>query len=107
MKIKRTEEKLMQIKKAPEQSIKVKNQSIKQITAVGAKVATDQMEGGEELKNAAMTAYLISKPTSDATKHGVAYAKKRIRQEQDKRIKRKEKQVSKKQDEDRRDARTE
>lgn len=107
MKIKRTEEKLMQIKKAPEQSIKVKNQSIKQITAVGAKVATDQMEGGEELKNAAMTAYLISKPTSDATKHGAAYAKKRIRQEQDKRIKRKEKQVSKKQDEDRRDARTE
>lgn len=107
MRIKRTEEKPMKIKKAPEQSIKVKKQSIKQITAVGAKASTDQMEGGEELQNAVMTAYFISKPTTDATKHGMTFAKKRIRQEQDKRIKRKEKQMSKKQDEDRRDARTE
>lgn len=107
MRIRKTEEQLMKIKKAPEQSIKVKNQSIKQTTVLGAKVVSEQVEGGEELRNATMTAYVISKPVNDATKHGAAYAKKRIRQEQDKRIKRKEKQVSKKQDVDRRDARTE
>ncbi len=107
MRIKRTEGKPIRIKKAPAQSVKVKDQSIKQATVLGAKVASDQMEGGEELRNAAMTTYFISKPATDATRHGAAFAKKRIRQEQDKRIKRKEKQMSKKQDEDRRDARTE
>ena len=107
MKIKKSEEKQMRIKQAPEQSIKVKTQSIKQASRIGANIASEQMEGGEELRNAAMTAYLIAKPATDATKHGATFAKKRIRQEQDKRIKRKEKQVSKKQDDDRRDARTE
>ena len=97
MKIKHVEEKTMSIKQASNQSIKVKRQSIKQMTTVGAKTIADQMEGGEELINAGMLAYLTSKPVTEVTRKSVIHTRRSIQERNDKRLKRKEKRVSKEQ----------
>lgn len=107
MKIKKAEDKPKQIKKAPEQSIKVRNQSIKLATVTGAKIASEQMDGGEEVQNAVMTAYLLSKPITDNSKRGARFAIDKAKSAHDKRIKRKEKSVAKREQKNKEDGNSE
>ena len=99
MQIKKAEEKSMQIRQAKEQSIKVKEQSIKMATVTGAKLVADQVDGGDEMQNAAITAYVMSRPIAGATKLGAKFAKKSAKAAHDRRIKRKEQKIAK-QDQD-------
>lgn len=89
----------MKMKRASRQSIKVKKQSIKQMTAVGTKTVTDRLEGGEELVNAGMIAYFASKPVTEATKKSVTHAKRSIQERKKKQIQHKEKRVAKEKNE--------
>ena len=93
MQIKKAKEQ-QQIFRAKEQSIKVKTQSIKLAGVQGAKTATRQVDGGQEVLDAAMTAYVVSKPVRVVTKQGVKRIKKKAKEEKEKRIKRKEQKVS-------------
>ncbi len=61
-----------------------RDSGLKQIGAAGARVATDQMEGGEEIQQAAMIAYELSRPvrktadtTSDMMKQALLEERKR------------------------------
>ena len=67
----------MKIRRAKEQSIKVKTDSIKLAGVQGAKSATRQIEGGQEVLDAAMTAYVISKPERAVAKHGTKLVKRK------------------------------
>ena len=82
----------MKIRRAKEQSIKVKTDSIKLAGVQGAKSATRQIEGGQEVLDAAMTAYVISKPERAVAKHGTKLVKKKVKENKDKPSERKEKQ---------------
>jgi len=71
------------IKKAKD-SIKKKDSNLKYVGLAGAKTATDQMEGGEELQQSAMVAYGLAKPitetvskTSEAMKQAMLAERKR------------------------------
>lgn len=66
------------------ESIKKKDSNLKYVGLAGAKTATDQMEGGEELRESAMVAYGLSKPitgtvskTSEAMKQAMLAERKR------------------------------
>ena len=85
----------MQIKRAKEQSIKVKNQSIRQASATGAMIAADQIDGGDEVQNATITAYVMSRPIAGGTKQGAKLARNSAKVAHDRRIKRKEQQIAK------------
>ena len=95
MQIKKAEEKSMQIKRAKEQSIKVKNQSIRQASATGAMIVSDQMDGGDEVQNAAITAYVMSRPIAGVSNQGVKIARNSAKVAHDRRIKRKEQRIAK------------
>ena len=82
----------MKIRRAKEQSIKVKTDSIKLAGVQGAKSATRQIEGGQEVLDAAMTAYVISQPERAVAKHGTKLVKKKVKENKDKPSERKEKQ---------------
>ena len=99
MQIKKAEEKSMQIRQAKEQSIKVKEQSIKMASVTGARIAANQVDGGDEMQDAAITAYVMSRPIAGATKLGAKFAKKSAKAAHDRRIKRKEQKIAK-QDQD-------
>ena len=65
-------------------SIKKKDSKLKYVGLAGAKTATDQVEGGEELQQSAMVAYGIAKPitgtvskTSEAMKQAMLAERKR------------------------------
>lgn len=95
MKIKKVEEKSMQIKRAKEQSIKVKTQSIRQASATGAMIVSNQMEGGDEVQNAAITAYVMSRPIAGVSNQGAKFARNSAKMAHDRRIKRKEQRIAK------------
>lgn len=95
MKIKRAEEKSMQIKRAKEQSIKVKTQSIRKASATGAMIVSDQMDGGDEVQNAAITAYVMSRPIAGVSNQGAKLARNSAKVAHDRRIKRKEQRIAK------------
>ena len=100
MQIKKAEEKSMQIRQAKEQSIKVKEQSIKMASVTGAKIAANQVDGGDEMQDAAITAYVMSRPIAGATKLGAKFAKKSAKAAHDRRIKRKEQKIAKQEQDD-------
>ena len=77
MEIRKVKKKPMKIRRAKEQSIKVKTDSIKLAGVQGAKSATRQIEGGQEVLDAAMTAYVISKPERAVAKHGTKLVKRK------------------------------
>jgi len=65
-------------------SVKKKDSNLKYVGLAGAKTATDQMEGGEELQQSAMVAYGVSKPitstvskTSEAMKQAMLEQRKK------------------------------
>jgi len=73
-----------QVKQKAKDSIKKKDSNLKYIGLAGAKTATDQMEGGEELQQSAMVAYGLAKPitgtvskTSEAMKQAMLAERKR------------------------------
>lgn len=77
MEIRKVKKKPMKIRRAKEQSIKVKTDSIKLAGVQGAKSATRQIEGGQEVLDAAMTAYVISQPVRAVAKHGTKLVKRK------------------------------
>ena len=92
MEIRKVKKKQMKIRRAKEQSIKVKTESIKLAGAQGAKYATCEIDGGQEVLDAAMTAYVISQPVRAVAKHGTKLVKKKVKENKDKPSERKEKQ---------------
>lgn len=56
--------------KESKKSVKVKNSSIKMAGAVGARTATNQMEGGEEVQQATMIAYGFGRPITGTASKG-------------------------------------
>ena len=72
------------IKQKVKEGIKKKDSNLKYVGLAGAKTATDQMEGGEEIQQSAMVAYGIAKPivgtvskTSEAMKQAMLAERKR------------------------------
>ena len=100
MQIKKVEEKTMQIRQAKEQSIKVKEQSIKLAFATVAQLAAEDVEGGEEVMDAIITAYVLSRPIVGATRLGAKFARNSAKKAHDRRIKRKEQEIAKREQED-------
>lgn len=73
-----------QVKQKAKDSIKKRDSNLKYVGLAGAKTATDQMEGGEELQQSAMVAYGLAKPitgtvskTSEAMKQAMLAERKR------------------------------
>lgn len=95
MEIKKAEQKTLKIKQAKEQSIKVKEQSIKMASVAGARIAADKIDGGDEMQDAAITAYVMSRPIAGATKLGAKFARNNAKKAHDRRIKRKEQKIAK------------
>lgn len=100
MQIKKAEEKSMQIRQAKEQSIKVKEQSIKMVSVTGARIAADKIDGGDEMRDAVTTAYVMSRPIVGAMKLGAKFARNSAKKAHDKRIKRKEQQIARREQDD-------
>lgn len=59
---------LKQIRDASNQSIKIKTTNLKVATATGVKAATDQLEGGKEIRESAAIAYAVATPVVRASK---------------------------------------
>lgn len=90
MKIKKAQEKQIALHKKKEleiQSFKNENLSIKNVGYLGAKTASEQVDGGEELRNAAMTEYMLAKPIVSATQKGTTGIKKQFQKDKEKRNK--------------------
>lgn len=90
MKIKTAQEKQIALHKAKEleiQTFKNENLSIKNVGYLGAKTASEQVDGGEELRNAAMTEYMLAKPIVSATQKGTTGIKKKFQKDKEKRNK--------------------
>ncbi|MFV0467219.1 MAG: hydrolase, partial [Lachnospiraceae bacterium] len=73
--------------KESKKSIKVRNSSIKLAGAVGARAATKQMEGGEEIQQASMIAYGISRPITGTASKGAELFRQRNLAEKKRKIK--------------------
>lgn len=73
--------------KESKKSIKVKNSSIKVAGAVGARAATKQMEGGEEIQQASMIAYGIGRPITGTVSKGAELFRQRTLAEKKRKIK--------------------
>lgn len=69
---------LKDLGKQKQQSIKVNNKSLHVAGAVGAKTATDQMEGGKELQQSAMIAYEASRPVTGTASRGAKLFQKQV-----------------------------
>ena len=84
--------------KQSRQSIKVKNTSLRNAGMVGGKVASDQLEGGQEIIEAGMIAYEVSRPVANTTSKGAELFKKQAMEQAKKRIKKVEagKKIAKK-----------
>ena len=88
MKIKKAEEKQIALHKKKEleiHTVKNENFTIKNVASISGKAATDQMEGGEELRNAAMMEYMMAKPVVHATSVGASGVKKKFQTDKEKR----------------------
>lgn len=105
MKIKKAEEKQIALHKKKElelHTIKDENFTIKNVASMSGKAATDQMDGGEELRNAAMMEYMMAKPVVHATSVGASGVKKKIQKDKEKREEQRKNQNKKiRRDEDR------
>lgn len=73
--------------KDSKQSIKTKNSSIKLAGVTGSDSALDQMEGGDEIKQAAMVAYSVSSPVTGTASKGVRLFKNKVLKNKKQRIK--------------------
>ena len=69
------------------QSIKTKNSSIKVAGAAGAQTALSQMEGGEEVRDAANIAYVVTRPVTGTASKGAELFRRKALAEKRKRIK--------------------
>ena len=94
MKIKRAEKKPRESLRIQEQSLKVKSYTIKQASLAGAKSASEQVEGGKELQNAALVEYMLAKPVVKGTAKSAHFLKKKSHEKKNKRDKDKEKNAS-------------
>ena len=73
--------------KESNQSIKVNNHSLRNAGMVGGKVATDQIEGGEELQQSAMIMYEASRPETGTASRGAELFKRQVINKQKLKIK--------------------
>ena len=73
--------------KESKQSIKTKNSSIKVAGAAGAQTALSQMEGGEEVRDAANIAYVAARPVTGTASKGAELFRRKALAEKRKRIK--------------------
>ena len=73
--------------KESNQSIKVNNHSLRNAGMVGGKVATDQIEGGEELQQSAMIMYEESRPVTGTASRGAELFKRQVINKQKLKIK--------------------
>ena len=73
--------------KESKQSIKTKNSSIKVVGAAGAQTALSQMEGGEEVRDAANIAYAATRPVTGTASRGAELFRRKALAEKRKRIK--------------------
>ena len=73
--------------KESKQSIKTKNSSIKVAGAAGAQTALSQMEGGEEVRDAANIAYVATRPVTGTASKGAELFRRKTLAEKRKRIK--------------------
>lgn len=60
------------------QSVKVKNTSLRNAGMAGGKVATDQIEGGQEIQQSAMIMYEASKPVTGTASRGAELFKQQV-----------------------------
>lgn len=95
MKIKRAEKKPRESLRIQEQSLKVKSYTIKQAGLAGAKSASEQVEGGRELQNAALVEYMLAKPVVKGTAKSAHFLKKKSQEVKNKQDKRKEREREK------------
>ncbi len=105
MKIKKAEEKQIALHKKKDLEIHtVKNESfsIKNVGLMGAKASSEQVDGGEELRNAAMMEYMMAKPIVNTASKGASGIKKKLQKDKEKRNEqRKEEEKKTRRDEDR------
>lgn len=95
MKIKRAEKKPKEVLRTQEQSLKIKSYTIKQAGIAGAKSASEQVEGGRELQNAALVEYMLAKPVVKGTAKSAHFLKKKSQEVKNKQEKRKERERDK------------
>lgn len=96
MKIKRAEKKPRESLRIQEQSLKVKSHTIKQAGLAGANSASEQVEGGKELQNAALVEYMLAKPIVNGTVKSTKFLKQKSQEEKNRRIKRKKQHTTEK-----------
>ena len=110
MKIKKAQEKQIALHKKKEleiQTFKNENLSIKNVGYFGAKTASEQIEGGEELKNAAMVENMSAKPIVGATQKGASGIQNKLRKEKEKRSQQSDKKEKQKRRDDEKNRRYE
>lgn len=110
MKIKKAQEKQIALHKKKEleiQTFKNENLSIKNVGYLGAKTASEQVDGGEELRNAAMTEYMLVKPIASTTQKGTKGIYNKIQKDKEKRSQRSDKKESQKRRNDEKNSRYE
>lgn len=110
MKIKKAQEKQIALHKKKEleiQTFKNENLSIKNVGYFGAKTASEQIEGGEELKNPAMVENMSAKPIVGATQKGASGIQNKLRKEKEKRSQQSDKKEKQKRRDDEKNRRYE
>ena len=73
--------------KQSNQSIKVKDNSLRNAGMVGGKVMIDQMEGGQEIQQASMIMYEASKPVTGTASRGAELFKRQVINQQKRKLK--------------------
>lgn len=105
MKIRKAEEKQITLHKKKDLEIRtIANESfsIKNVGLMGAKASSEQIDGGEELRNAAMMEYMMAKPVVNATSKSVSGIQKKFQKDKEKRNEqRKDKEKKARREEDR------
>lgn len=74
-------------RKQANQSVKVKNTSLRNAGIAGGKVMTDQIEGGQEIQQSAMIMYEASKPVTGTASRGAELFKQQVINRQKHKIK--------------------
>lgn len=73
--------------KDAKQSIKTKDSTIKLVGAAGANTALEQMEGGDEIKQAALVAYGATRPVTSTASKGAELFRQKVMQDRKRKIK--------------------
>ena len=103
MKIKKAQEKqivLHQKKELEIHTFKNENLSIKNVGYVGTQTASEQVEGEEELRNAAMTEYMLAKPIASATQKSTKGIYNKLLKDKEKRSQQSDKKEKQKRHDD-------